>query len=127
MLNLPLIVFCDALACTSARLGRSFPLCHFVSAIQFKGISTSSWLFRDITMYRFAKAALNLSGQSARQVAVRQKSDLSSEFHSKYGPPLLIAGVTFCTAVWAYVVTSTGIAWNLSPVGKVQPKPWQEE
>ncbi|XP_016324938.1 cytochrome c oxidase subunit 7B, mitochondrial-like [Sinocyclocheilus anshuiensis] len=78
-------------------------------------------------MYRFAKAALNLSGQSARQVAVRQNSDLSREFHAKYGPPLLIAGATFCTAVWAYVITSTGIAWNLSPVGKVQPKPWQEE
>uniref|UniRef100_A0A671RP78 Cytochrome c oxidase subunit 7B, mitochondrial n=2 Tax=Sinocyclocheilus anshuiensis TaxID=1608454 RepID=A0A671RP78_9TELE len=100
-----------------AGLARSFPLCHFVSAIQFK----------DITMYRFAKAALNLSGQNARQVALRQKSDLSAEFHAKYGPPLLIAGVTFCTAVWAYVITSTGIAWNLSPVGKVQPKPWQEE
>ncbi|XP_016123179.1 cytochrome c oxidase subunit 7B, mitochondrial-like [Sinocyclocheilus grahami] len=105
----------------------SFPRCHFVSAIQFKGISASSRLYRDITMYRFAKAVLNLSGQSARQVAVRQKSDLSREFHAKYGLPLLIAGVTFCTAVWAYVSTSTGITWNLSPVGKVQPKPWQEE
>ncbi len=36
-------------------------------------------------------------------MAVRQKSDLSREFHAKYGSPLLIAGVTFCTAVWAYV------------------------
>lgn len=42
-------------------------------------------------------------GQSARQVALRQKSDLSPDFHAKYGPPLLIAGATFCTAVWAYV------------------------
>ncbi|XP_051536329.1 cytochrome c oxidase subunit 7B, mitochondrial-like [Myxocyprinus asiaticus] len=77
-------------------------------------------------MYRFAKAALNLSGQSARQVAVRNNSTLSQEFHAKYGAPLLIAGATFCTAVWAYVITSTGIAWNLSPVGKVQPKEWKE-
>ncbi|KAI7795858.1 cytochrome c oxidase subunit 7B, mitochondrial [Triplophysa rosa] len=77
-------------------------------------------------MYRFAKAALNLSGQSARQLAVRQKSDLSSAFHAKYGTPLLIAGVAFCTGVWAYVITSTGISWNLSPVGKVQPKEWKE-
>ncbi|NP_001124074.1 cytochrome c oxidase subunit 7B, mitochondrial [Danio rerio] len=107
-------------------LDRSFPLCHFVSAIQFKGISTRSQLYLHINMYRFAKAALNLSGQSARQVAVRQKSDLSPEFHNKYGAPLLIAGATFCTAVWAYVITSTGIAWNLSPVGKVQPKEWKE-
>ncbi|XP_051956770.1 cytochrome c oxidase subunit 7B, mitochondrial [Xyrauchen texanus] len=77
-------------------------------------------------MYRFAKAALNLSGQTARQVAVRNHSTLSKEFHGKYGAPLLIAGVTFCTAVWAYVITSTGITWNLSPVGKVQPKEWKE-
>ncbi|XP_048023317.1 cytochrome c oxidase subunit 7B, mitochondrial [Megalobrama amblycephala] len=105
---------------------RSFPLYHFVSAIQFKGISTRSWLSREIIMYRFAKAALNLSGQSARQVAVRQMSGLSPEFHAKYGAPLLIAGATFCTGVWAYVITSTGIAWNLSPVGKVQPKEWKE-
>ncbi|XP_073674524.1 cytochrome c oxidase subunit 7B, mitochondrial [Garra rufa] len=110
-----------------ARLARSFPLCHFGSAIQFKGISTSSRLHRDITMYRFAKAALNLSGQSARQLAVRQRSDLSRQFHAKFGSPLLIGGITFCATVWAYVITSTGITWNLSPVGKVQPKPWQEE
>uniref|UniRef100_A0A8C1SMX7 Cytochrome c oxidase subunit 7B, mitochondrial n=1 Tax=Cyprinus carpio TaxID=7962 RepID=A0A8C1SMX7_CYPCA len=114
MLNLPLIVFrLPSRARARARIAHLFP--------------SSSLLYRNITMFRFAKAALNLSGQSARQVAVRQKSDLSREFHAKYGPPLLIAGVTFCTAVWAYVITSTGIAWNLSPVGKVQPKPWQEE
>ncbi|XP_060791230.1 cytochrome c oxidase subunit 7B, mitochondrial [Neoarius graeffei] len=77
-------------------------------------------------MYRFAKAALNLSGQASRQVAVRHASGVSREFHAKYGMPLLIAGATFCTAVWSYVVTSTGIAWNLSPVGKVQPKEWRE-
>ncbi|XP_056118195.1 cytochrome c oxidase subunit 7B, mitochondrial [Rhinichthys klamathensis goyatoka] len=104
----------------------SLPLCHFVSAIQFKGISSRSQLSREITMYRFAKIALNLSGQSARQVAVRQKSGLSPEFHAKYGAPLMISGIAFCTAVWAYVITSTGITWNLSPVGKVQPKPWKE-
>ncbi|XP_051533524.1 cytochrome c oxidase subunit 7B, mitochondrial-like [Myxocyprinus asiaticus] len=77
-------------------------------------------------MYHFAKAAFSLSGQSARQVAVRHKSDLSQDLHAKYGAPLLISGVTFCTAVWAYVITSTGIAWNLSPVSKVQPKEWKE-
>lgn len=42
-------------------------------------------------------------GQSARQLAVRQKSDLSAAFHAKYGSALMIAGVTFCTGVWAYV------------------------
>ncbi|KAL7853602.1 hypothetical protein AOLI_G00204460 [Acnodon oligacanthus] len=78
-------------------------------------------------MYRFAKAALNLTGQASRQVAVRHASSgVSPEFHAKYGTPLLIAGATFCTAVWGYVITSTGIVWNLSPVGKVQPKEWKE-
>ncbi|GAA6089349.1 cytochrome c oxidase subunit 7B, mitochondrial [Tachysurus ichikawai] len=78
-------------------------------------------------MFRFGKAALNLSGQASRQVAVRHASSgASREFHAKYGLPLLIAGATFCTGIWAYVITSTGIAWNLSPVGKVQPKPWRE-
>ncbi|XP_063059719.1 cytochrome c oxidase subunit 7B, mitochondrial [Engraulis encrasicolus] len=77
-------------------------------------------------MFRFAKAAVNLTGQSARQVARRQThSDVSSEFHNKYGYPLIGAGAVFCVAVWTYVLTQTGITWNLSPVGKVQPKPWR--
>ncbi|KAF7697352.1 cytochrome c oxidase subunit 7B, mitochondrial [Silurus meridionalis] len=78
-------------------------------------------------MYRFAKAALNLNGQAGRQVAVRHvSSEASRAFHAKFGMPLLVTGATFCTAVWAYVITSTGISWNLSPVGKVQPKEWKE-
>ncbi|XP_017348792.1 cytochrome c oxidase subunit 7B, mitochondrial [Ictalurus punctatus] len=78
-------------------------------------------------MYRFAKAALNLSGQASRQVAVRNASSgASREFHAKYGMPLLIGGAAFCISIWSYVITSTGIAWNLSPVGKVQPKEWNE-
>ncbi|XP_028839935.1 cytochrome c oxidase subunit 7B, mitochondrial [Denticeps clupeoides] len=78
-------------------------------------------------MYRFANAALNVAGRSTRQVAVRHgSSGASPSFHSKYGTPLLIGGAAFCTTVWAYVLTSTGITWNLSPVGKVQPKPWKE-
>ncbi|XP_030649069.1 cytochrome c oxidase subunit 7B, mitochondrial [Chanos chanos] len=78
-------------------------------------------------MYRFAKAALNLTGQGARQVAVRHgSSDISPDFHAKYGTMLMVAGGAFCAAVWGYVITSTGISWNLSPVGKVQPKEWKE-
>ncbi|KAG9265882.1 cytochrome c oxidase subunit 7B, mitochondrial-like [Astyanax mexicanus] len=65
-------------------------------------------------------------GQGSRQIAVRNSSTLSPDFHSKYGLPLLIGGATFCAAIWGYVITSTGIAWNLSPVGKVQPKEWKE-
>ncbi|XP_062867674.1 cytochrome c oxidase subunit 7B, mitochondrial [Trichomycterus rosablanca] len=78
-------------------------------------------------MYRLTRAALNLTGQATRQVAVRHaSSDVSRGFHVKYGTPLLIGGAAFCSAVWGYVITSTGIVWNLSPVGKVQPKEWKE-
>uniref|UniRef100_A0AAX7VYH2 Cytochrome c oxidase subunit 7B, mitochondrial n=1 Tax=Astatotilapia calliptera TaxID=8154 RepID=A0AAX7VYH2_ASTCA len=88
-------------------------------------------------MYRFGKAAVNISvinmrtvsschvGQAMRQV--RHGSNLPQNFHSKYGAGVLVSGAIFCTAVWGYVLTSTGITWNLSPVGKIQPKPWREE
>ncbi|KAM9788766.1 cytochrome c oxidase subunit 7B, mitochondrial [Neosynchiropus ocellatus] len=75
-------------------------------------------------MYRFAKAAVNVTGQAVRQV--RHGSSASHEFHAKYGTAFLLGGATFCTAVWAYVLTQTGITWNLSPVGKVMPKEWNE-
>ncbi|XP_051902488.1 cytochrome c oxidase subunit 7B, mitochondrial-like [Hippocampus zosterae] len=77
-----------------------------------------------IVMYRFAKAAVNISGQAARQM--RHGSSAPQDFHSKYGTGVLVGGIVFCTAVWSYVVTQTGITWNLSPVGKVMPKPWRE-
>ncbi|XP_030602756.1 cytochrome c oxidase subunit 7B, mitochondrial [Archocentrus centrarchus] len=76
-------------------------------------------------MYRFAKAAVNISGQAVRQV--RHGSSVRQDFHSKYGTGLLLSGAVFCTAIWGYVVTSTGMTWNLSPVGKVKPKEWREE
>ncbi|KAL7390634.1 hypothetical protein ABVT39_024737 [Epinephelus coioides] len=75
-------------------------------------------------MYRFAKAAVNITGQAARQV--RHGSTAAPNFHSKYGTGLMIGGATFCVGVWSYVLTQTGITWNLSPVGKVTPKPWRE-
>ncbi|XP_070773851.1 cytochrome c oxidase subunit 7B, mitochondrial [Enoplosus armatus] len=74
-------------------------------------------------MYRFAKAAANITGQAARQV--RHGSTAPNNFHAKYGNGLLIGGTVFCTAVWAYVLTQTGITWNMSPVGKVMPKEWR--
>ncbi|XP_062309540.1 cytochrome c oxidase subunit 7B, mitochondrial [Osmerus eperlanus] len=75
-------------------------------------------------MYRFAKAALNLSGQATRQV--RHGSTAPQNFHMKYGNGLIVGGATFCVAVWSFVLTQTGITWNLSPVGKLQPKPWRQ-
>lgn len=64
------------------------------------------------------------AGQGARQV--RLSSTHSPEFHAKYGTGLMIGGFAFCVSVWGFVLTQTGITWNLSPVGKVQPKPWRE-
>ncbi|XP_041808501.1 cytochrome c oxidase subunit 7B, mitochondrial [Chelmon rostratus] len=78
-------------------------------------------------MYRFAKAAVNVSGQAVRQVRqVRHGSTAPQDFHTKYGTGLMLGGAVFCTAVWSYVLTQTGITWNLSPVGRVMPKEWRE-
>ncbi|XP_017275339.1 cytochrome c oxidase subunit 7B, mitochondrial [Kryptolebias marmoratus] len=78
-------------------------------------------------MYRFAKAAANLSGQAVRQVGqVRYGSTARETFHTKYGTAVLVGGTAFCTVVWAYVITQTGITWGLSPVKKVMPKPWKD-
>ncbi|XP_026184475.1 cytochrome c oxidase subunit 7B, mitochondrial [Mastacembelus armatus] len=74
-------------------------------------------------MYRFAKAAVNVTGQAVRQV--RHGSTAPQTFHSKYGTTVLLGGAVFCSSVWGYVLTQTGITWNLSPVGKVMPKEWR--
>ncbi|CAL8401106.1 unnamed protein product [Boreogadus saida] len=76
-------------------------------------------------MFRFAKSAVNLTGVAARQV--RNTSTAPQDFHAKYGTGLLVGGIGFCTAVWAFVITQTGITWNLSPVGKLMPKQWREK
>ncbi|KAK0138517.1 Cytochrome c oxidase subunit 7B, mitochondrial [Merluccius polli] len=76
-------------------------------------------------MFRFAKAAVNVTGVAARQV--RNGSTAPQDFHAKYGNGLLVGSIGFCTAVWAFVITQTGITWNLSPVGKLTPKAWREK
>ncbi|XP_026226728.1 cytochrome c oxidase subunit 7B, mitochondrial [Anabas testudineus] len=76
-------------------------------------------------MYRFAKAAVNATGQAVRQVRHGSTAP-RQDFHSKYGTALLLGGAAFCGSVWAYVLTQTGITWNLSPVGRVMPKPWRQ-
>ncbi|KAF3706586.1 Cytochrome c oxidase subunit 7B, mitochondrial Cytochrome c oxidase polypeptide VIIb Precursor [Channa argus] len=90
---------------------------HFRSSRVTEGI-------RLVNMYRFAKTALNVTGRAVRQV--RHGSTAPQDFHSKYGTSVLVGGAAFCTVVWAYVLTQTGITWNLSPVGKVMPKPWRQ-
>ncbi|KAM3869069.1 cytochrome c oxidase subunit 7B, mitochondrial [Diretmus argenteus] len=75
-------------------------------------------------MFRFVKAATNITGGAMRQV--RHGSTAPADFNSKYGNAVLAGGVVFFVSVWSYVLTSTGITWNLSPVGKLMPKPWRE-
>ncbi|KAJ8348449.1 hypothetical protein SKAU_G00270380 [Synaphobranchus kaupii] len=77
-------------------------------------------------MFRFTKTALNIAAQGARRVAVRHVSqNAAPDFHAKYGNMLLVSGVAFCVGVWTFVLTHTGITWNLSPVGKITPKEWR--
>ncbi|KAF6725155.1 Cytochrome c oxidase subunit 7B, mitochondrial [Oryzias melastigma] len=64
------------------------------------------------------------AGRAAQQV--RHGSSAQQSFHAKYGLGVMVSGTVFCTAVWGYVLTQTGIAWNLSPVGKVMPKEWRQ-
>ncbi|XP_023700616.1 cytochrome c oxidase subunit 7B, mitochondrial [Paramormyrops kingsleyae] len=76
-------------------------------------------------MFRFAKAAASVAARGTHQVAVRHQTN-GPNFHRQYGNALLISGALFCAGVWGYVLTQTGITWNLSPIGKVTPKPWRE-
>ncbi|PWA23184.1 cytochrome c oxidase subunit 7B, mitochondrial-like [Xiphophorus maculatus] len=75
-------------------------------------------------MYRFAKTVAILGGRAGRQL--RHGSTAPQDFHSKYGMGVLVSGSVFCTAVWAYVLTQTGIVWNVSPVKRMTPKPWRD-
>ncbi|XP_006000301.1 cytochrome c oxidase subunit 7B, mitochondrial [Latimeria chalumnae] len=79
-------------------------------------------------MFSVARAALNLTARGIRQVAVRRSHhDAGPDFHDKYGNVVLASGIVFCTVVWSYVATQTGIVWNFSPVGRVTPKEWRQE
>ncbi|XP_029985931.1 cytochrome c oxidase subunit 7B, mitochondrial [Sphaeramia orbicularis] len=77
-------------------------------------------------MFRFAKNAVNLTGQAVRQVRQVRHGSSAPDFHDKYGNGLMVGGAVFCVAVWTFVVTQTGITWNTSPIGKVMPKEWRE-
>uniref|UniRef100_A0A3B3S957 Cytochrome c oxidase subunit 7B, mitochondrial n=1 Tax=Paramormyrops kingsleyae TaxID=1676925 RepID=A0A3B3S957_9TELE len=78
-------------------------------------------------MFRFAKAAASVAGKILINVSERLLFLTNGpNFHRQYGNALLISGALFCAGVWGYVLTQTGITWNLSPIGKVTPKPWRE-
>ncbi|XP_043913678.1 cytochrome c oxidase subunit 7B, mitochondrial [Protopterus annectens] len=79
-------------------------------------------------MFPLFRSALNLTGRNIRQVALRKDHHKAGPtFHERYGNMVLASGTVFCTAVWAYVATQTGIVWNLSPVGKITPKEWRNQ
>ncbi|XP_062820116.1 cytochrome c oxidase subunit 7B, mitochondrial isoform X2 [Anolis carolinensis] len=79
-------------------------------------------------MFRLAKGALGLAARNIQRTSVRQVHQKHEpDFHDKYGTLVLVGGAAFCISIWSYVITQTGIEWNLSPVGRITPKPWREE
>ncbi|XP_015105211.1 cytochrome c oxidase subunit 7B2, mitochondrial isoform X2 [Vicugna pacos] len=80
-------------------------------------------------MFPLIRNALSsLKIQSIRQIRARQShSKQSPDFHDKYGNILLAGGATFCLVAWVFTTTQIGIKWNLSPVGRVTPRAWNDE
>ncbi|XP_019521323.1 PREDICTED: cytochrome c oxidase subunit 7B2, mitochondrial [Hipposideros armiger] len=80
-------------------------------------------------MFPLARNALrSLKSLSIQQIRARQSHRKHSpDFHDKYGNAVLAGGATFCVVAWIFATTQTGIEWNLSPVGRVTPKEWNDE
>ncbi|XP_066088726.1 cytochrome c oxidase subunit 7B2, mitochondrial [Saccopteryx bilineata] len=80
-------------------------------------------------MFPLARIILrSLKIRSIQQVRARQSHRKHSpDFHDKYGNALLVSGTTFCIVAWIFTTTQIGIKWNLSPVGRVTPKEWNDK
>ncbi|XP_040190341.1 cytochrome c oxidase subunit 7B, mitochondrial [Rana temporaria] len=79
-------------------------------------------------MLSLVRSALQISGRGAqRTISRRSHHKAEADFHDKYGNAILASGTLFCIGIWTYVITSTGICWNTSPVGKVTPKEWRQK
>ncbi|KAM9324162.1 cytochrome c oxidase subunit 7B, mitochondrial [Gastrophryne carolinensis] len=79
-------------------------------------------------MFPLARSALSLTARNLQRTVARQAHHKAEpNFHDKYGNAILASGTVFCVGIWAYVITSTGICWNLSPIGKVTPKEWRNQ
>ncbi|XP_077324131.1 cytochrome c oxidase subunit 7B, mitochondrial-like [Lithobates pipiens] len=79
-------------------------------------------------MFSVLRSVLHVSGRGVqRKISRRSHHKAEANFHDKYGNAILASGTTFCIGIWTYVITSTGICWNVSPVGKVTPKEWREK
>ncbi|XP_018430849.1 PREDICTED: cytochrome c oxidase subunit 7B, mitochondrial [Nanorana parkeri] len=79
-------------------------------------------------MFPLARSALAVSARGLQRTIMRRNHYKSEpDFHDKYGNAILASGTLFCVGIWTYVATSTGICWNLSPVGRVTPKEWKDK
>ncbi|XP_008138496.1 cytochrome c oxidase subunit 7B2, mitochondrial [Eptesicus fuscus] len=66
--------------------------------------------------------------QSFQQIRARQSHNKHSpDFHDKYGDTILASGSIFCVVAWLVTTTQIGVEWNLSPVGRVTPKEWNDK
>ncbi|KAM4696517.1 cytochrome c oxidase subunit 7B, mitochondrial [Rhinophrynus dorsalis] len=79
-------------------------------------------------MFPLAKSALSLTARGVQRAVSRQTHHKAGpDFHDKYGNIILLSGSVFCASIWGYVITQTGIAWNLSPVGRITPAEWKDK
>ncbi|MEE6497095.1 hypothetical protein FKM82_002593 [Ascaphus truei] len=79
-------------------------------------------------MFPLARSVLSVTARGIQRAASRQAHHKAGPtFHEKYGNIILLSGAVFCASIWTYVITQTGITWNLSPVGRVTPKEWREK
>ncbi|XP_007539739.1 cytochrome c oxidase subunit 7B2, mitochondrial [Erinaceus europaeus] len=82
-------------------------------------------------MYPLARIVLSSLKTQIRSMQQMKARDIQGkyapDFHDKYGNIILLSGTTFCVATWFYTITQIGVQWNLSPVGRVTPREWNEE
>ncbi|CAI9590585.1 unnamed protein product [Staurois parvus] len=79
-------------------------------------------------MFALVRSALSVSGRGVQRTLTRRTHHKAEpNFHDKYGNLVLASGTAFCVGIWGYVITSTGICWNLSPVGRVTPMEYRNK
>ncbi|XP_036100552.1 cytochrome c oxidase subunit 7B2, mitochondrial [Molossus molossus] len=80
-------------------------------------------------MFPLARNTLrSLKIRSLQQIRARQSHRKHSpDFHDNYGNAILASGTVFCVVAWIFTTTQIGVEWNLSPVGRVTPKEWNDE
>ncbi|XP_053329417.1 cytochrome c oxidase subunit 7B, mitochondrial [Spea bombifrons] len=79
-------------------------------------------------MFPLARSVLSATARGVQRTVSRQAHHKSGpDFHDKYGNIILLSGATFCVSIWTYVITQTGITWNLSPVGRITPKEYKDQ